>query len=98
MKKDRNCGNVPYPIYPPYQGMGMMPGPITGGNVMPIGMGSPMTMSSPMPMTNQNSYQTGSIEQQLSSLNSQVSSLEKRVSSLETLVGNKYNSSNFQIM
>ncbi len=91
MKKDRNCGNVPYPIYPQYQGM--MPGTVMPGSVIP--------MNGPMPMPSQNfSYQTTSntIEQQLSNLNSQVASLEKRVSNLEALVGNKYNSSNFQIM
>lgn len=87
MKKDRDCGNMPYPIYPPYQGM--MP------NMM-----MPNMMNSNMPiMNNQNLYQQPTtIEQQLSMLNNQVSSLEKRVSSLESMVGNKYNSSNFQIM
>ena len=26
MKKDRNCGANPYPIYPAYPGMNMLPG------------------------------------------------------------------------
>lgn len=40
MKKDRNCGAVPYPIYPTYQGMmPNMPGqmPAMPGPIMPIG-------------------------------------------------------------
>ena len=98
MKKDRNCG-VPYPIYPPYQGMmpmGMQSG-MQPGMMMQPGMNQPM-MNPPMMNQTQYSQVSGTIEQQLSSLNSQVSSLEKRVSSLESLVGNKYNSSNFQVM
>ena len=46
MKKDRNCGATPYPIYPPYQGMGMMP----------YGMPNmiPMNMMGGYPNNNQN--------------------------------------------
>ncbi|MCM1371005.1 MAG: dynactin subunit 2 [Clostridium sp.] len=96
MKKDRNCDSA-YPIYPNYQTMGMgMPNMIPGP--IPIGVNPPMGYNSPV-MMNSNPYQTGgTIEQQLSSLNSQVNSLEKRINSLESLVGNKYNSSNFQVM
>lgn len=98
MKKDRNCGAVPYPIYPSYQGMGMVP-----QGMMPSMMPSMMqpTQNMAMASTNFQNYQTtssGTIEQQLTNLNNQVASLEKRISSLESLVGNKYNSSNFQVM
>ena len=99
MKKDRNCGAVPYPIYPPYQGMPMnMPQGMMQGGIGPV---SPMPMAGiNNPNANFQGYQTQptTIEQQLSSFNNQIASLEKRVSNLETLVGNKYNSSNFQVM
>ena len=97
MKKDRNCGMNPYPIYPAYQGMapGMMGGPMQYPNVG-------MNMQYPDMGMNNPQMPTGgsSIEQQLSTMNNQINSLERRVSSLESLVGtsNKYNTSNYQVM
>lgn len=104
MKKDRNCGMAPYPIYPPYQGMnpGMMPnmGPMPVPNM-------PNQMM--IPSTNMN-YQvdpgvsSNTIEQQLNTLQEEVNALQRRVSSLESLYNqantstNKYNSSNYQMM
>ena len=89
MKKDRNC-SINMPVYPAY-----MP------NMMP---GIPMNnmMYNPSDMGNigyPNSYQDGTLDQQVSSLNSKINSLERRISNLENLVGNNgYNTSNYQML
>lgn len=101
MKKDRNCGMSPYPVYPAYPGM--MPSP---NMVQPMQPGmmqmNPGMQSQPYAQPYISQQGTGNtIEQQVSSLNNQVNSLERRVSSLESLVGSstsKYNNSNYQIM
>lgn len=86
---ERNCG-MPYPIYPPYQGVNMMPG-------VP-------NMSTPYQMYPQTSYTNiagdNTFEQQLTSLQQQVSMLDKRVSALEkgSMTSNNYSSSNYQMM
>ena len=100
MKKDRNCGATPYPVYPPYQGM-----------MTPYGI--PNTMQPMMPMNMMGGYpSTGNvtsntIEQQLNTVQQQINSLENRVSTLENMLNNsnsvlysnnKYNSSNYQMM
>lgn len=104
MKKDRNCGMTPYPIYPPYQGInpGMMPNmgpmPITGMPNQMMGVASPTT-SYPT-----SSVSSNTIEQQLNTLQDEVNALQKRVNNLENLFNqmnissNKYNSSNYQMM
>lgn len=103
MKKDRNCGcggSTPYPVY--QMQTPMMPmGPMMQNQMMQ-GMQMPM-MQNTIPMMNQGSSQSTSIEQQLSSLNSQFTNLERRVSTLESLIGSSnmgtnYNTSNFQMM
>ncbi len=84
MKQDnRNCA-VPYPIYPPYQGMGMMP-----YNSMPY----------PIPFTS-NPNMNNNFNDQINSINEQLNSLDKRVAKLENdnLNTNNYSSSNYQIM
>ena len=90
MKKDRNCGATPYPVYPMgNQGVPMVP-------IMPNQMApNQMMMPNQMPMN-----YNGNIEQQLNSLSTQVTNLERRVSSLEGLIGSStnYNNSNFQMM
>ena len=93
MKKDRNCGATPYPIYPPYQGMNMI-NPYNM-NMMPMNM---------MPMNTMNGYQNNSVDQ-FSILEQQLNNLESRVSSIESIINNsssysntKYNSSNYQMM
>ena len=88
MKKDRNCA-VPYPIYPPYQGMGM-----------PIGM--PMNFQPSMPNIG-NSNTTNNIEQQLNNIEQEINNLDRRISNLENMYNNsnfsnKYSSSNYQMM
>ena len=100
MKKDRNCGATPYPVYPPYQGM-----------MTPYGM--PNTMQPMMPMNMMGGYQntgnvtSNTIEQQLNTVQQQINSLENRISTLENMLNNsnsvlysnnKYNSSNYQMM
>lgn len=99
MKKD-SLRNVPYPVYPPYQGMGpMMPGGMAGG---------PGGMMPTMPYMSQGmSNQPGSCSansNDVSSIKSEIENLKKRVSYLENnLLSNSnyssnYNSSNYQVM
>lgn len=109
LKKDRNCGGTPYPVYPqmyggamPIQGMPMqgMAGPIPiAGVEMPM----PMPMAAPTPIMNNSitsspNYTTSEIN----TLSQQVNSLEQRVSNLENMVSksysNNYNTSNYQMM
>lgn len=91
MKKDRNCG-VPYPIYPPYQGMPMM------GNMM----GMPTPYSAQNFQTPQSNY-----DQQLNNLNDRINNLDKRITILEEMFNqnnsvnysnNTYNSNNYPMM
>lgn len=106
LKKDRNCGATPYPVYPqmyggamPIQGMpGQgMPGPLPiAGVEMPM----PLPMPAPTPVMGGStpSYTTSEIN----TLSNQINSLEQRVSNLENMVGksysNNYNTSNYQMM
>lgn len=98
MKKDRDCG-MPYPVYPPYQGMNMVP---------PMGMpyqGVPM-MSYPSVNTTTSSQTstTNNIEQQINNIEQEINNLDRRISNLENIYNssnissNKYNSSGFQMM
>lgn len=89
MKKDRNCGATPYPIYPPYQGMGMM---------------NPYNMNMmPMNMAPMGGYQNNSFDQ-ANMLEQKINNLETRITNLENILNNssysnsKYNSSNYQMM
>ena len=100
MKKDRNCGGN-YPIYPAYQMPNMMPGiPMNIPNGIPNM--NDYSMNSMVPYNNQSFNQNPNniYDQQLSNLSSQINSLERRVSNLESLVGNgnKYNTSNYQML
>ena len=104
MKKDRNCGATPYPVYPPYQGMIPPYGiPNTMQPMMPMGMmgGYPTTYQTTGNVT------SNTIEQQMNTMQQQINSLENRVSTLESMANNsnsvlysnnKYNSSNYQMM
>lgn len=103
MKKDRNCGATPYPVYPPYQGqMGMVP---------PFGMPNQMASMPPMMPMYQNPGNvmnaSNTMEQQLNTLEQKISLLENRITTLENVVNNSnsinysndnYNSSNYQMM
>lgn len=98
MKKDRNCGaQMPYPMYPPYQGinpgymgipaqgyMGMSnPGYMGFSGSMPINYNQPM-------LSGNNGISSNTLEQQINTLEQQINLLDKRVTNLETL----YNNSN----
>ncbi len=101
MKKDQNRNGVPYPIYPPYQGMTpmmpnapMMPGVPMMGNAMPYSMN-----------TNATSCSAGNTSN-IDSIKEDVENLKKRVNYLEnallntgnTNYTNNYNPSNYQVM
>lgn len=85
MKKDRDC-NMPYPVYPPYQGMNMVPN-------MGVPYGMPI-------MNYQPSYNTpNSIDQQINNIEQKINNIERRIEQLENMYStNKYNSSNYQMM
>lgn len=92
MKKDRNCGANMYPVYPMPQ---MMPQQMMQPQMMQNQM---MPQQMVMPQNNQ-TYISGSLDQQVNSMANQLNNLERRVSTLEGLVGtNNYNNSNFQMM
>ncbi len=90
-KDDRNC-MMPYPIYPPYQGVNMVPQ-----------MGMP-NMGMPMyPSMSTSSSSSNNIEQQLNNIEQEINNLDRRISNLENaynsnLSNNKYSSSNYQMM
>ena len=89
MKKDRDCGMNPYPIYQPYPQMapGMMQQPM----MPPI-----MAPGMPMPYTTMNTQDTVSsntIEQQMTQIQRQINNLEARVSKLEGSINTISNSS-----
>ena len=96
MKKDRNCGGTPYPVYPNmYNGIAG-PLPVSGVN-MPM----PMPIGVPTYETMPTAYNANYSSSDLNSLNSRLTSLEQRVTNLENSLNNyssNYNSSNYQVM
>lgn len=107
MKKDRNCGANMYPVYTMANPQMIVPGVAPGmmnqmmpQQVMPNQMMIPTNQYSGQMYTQPNqSYTSGSLEQQVNNMANQVNNLERRVSSLEGLVGGtNYNTSNFQMM
>ena len=100
MKKDRNCGATPYPVYQPYPQMGgFMPLPY------PPNMGMPMTQYMDT-QTNTSMNMSNTIEQQLNTMEQRINMLDKRITTLEnmfnssnnSLYSNNYNSSNYQML
>ncbi len=86
MKKDRDC-SVPYPIYPPYQGIPMG---------VPYGM--PMSTTN---YSNQNNI--NNIDQQINNIEQEINNLDRRISNLENMYNtsnfnNNYSSSNYKMM
>ena len=88
MKKDRNCGMTPFPMYPPMPNMMQMPmyqGPIAYD----------VTSNTTNTMAN-----TGSIE----NLERQINMLDRRVTKLETMMNststysNNFGDSNYHVM
>lgn len=82
MKKDRNC-MMPYPVYPPYQGMNPMMAPIP----IPVNQGYTVTQG----------VSSNTLEQQINSLENRVNNLESMIGQ-NNYSNAKYNSSNFQMM
>ena len=83
MKKERNCGGAPYPIYPMYPGM-------MGQFGMPI-------MSQNYMMQDQSSgtieQQLTNINNQITNLERRISNLESLIGNTT-----KYNNTNYQVM
>lgn len=106
MKKDRNCGANMYPVYPMATPQMIVPGIAPGmmaQQMMPNQVMMPSTTQYPSQMPNSQysnqTYTSGSLEQQVNNMANQLNNLERRVSSLEGIVGNtSYNTSNFQMM
>lgn len=98
MMKDRNCG-VPYPVYPPYQGMPYMP------NMSMPGMGMPSMEAVPFNAGPSSNSTTSNMtpDQTCQSLQERINLLDKRVTNLETMLNtqnnvSQYSSSNYQMM
>jgi len=91
MKKDRNCGAAPYPIYNNSQPLPNMMCPMPGA-MMPMPM-----YTQPIGMQpNQNISNYDSIEAQINMLDKRVTKLENMVNSTSTY--NNFNDSNYHIM
>ena len=82
MKKDRDCNNNIYPVYPMYMGPGMMN----------YGMGMNMPMDNFNGMNNYNMMDNNSFASQLNALEKRISNLEAMVSN------SNYNNSTYQMM
>ena len=102
MKKDRNCGETSYPVYPAYPGM-IGPGMMGPGMPMYPTYGYAGTM--PINTISQNpqlsqGFSNNNMEQQINQLQQQINSLDRRVSRLEnnTTNNNSSFSSNYQMM
>lgn len=96
MKKDRNCG-VPYPVYPPYQGIPYMP------NMNMQNMGIPSAVPFNVGMSSTATTSGSSTDQNIQNLQEQITLLDKRVTNLETMLNSQnnisqYSSSNYQMM
>lgn len=99
MKKDRNCGMSPYPVYQPYPAMG--PG-MVGPSMMGPGMMQPIMAPGNVQMTpqyTQDTVSSNTIEQQMTQFQRQINNLEARVSKLEssvnTIGGSSFNSTQY---
>ena len=97
MKKERNCGMNPYPVYQNYPQM--MPGMMNPGMMNP-GISTPMMPPGNVQMvpqyTNFNSQDglsSNTIEQQMNQIQRQISNLEARVSKLESSINTIGNTS-----
>ena len=111
MKKDRNCGcggPTPYPVYPNYPGMGVMP----VGNMQGFGGAMPYPMPTPMPINqpgynNQGMNNGNTQNERINRLEQQVQNLDRRVSRLESMsnnhttnnfTANQYTDANYHVM
>ncbi len=102
LKKDRNCGGTPYPIYPNMYG-GAIPMQAMGGPMTGVQMPMPMPMATPTPIMGSTMAGSASYTaSEINTLSQQVNSLEQRVSNLENMINksysNNYNTANYQMM
>ena len=91
MKKDRNCGMTPYPVY---QAMPTMPMP----NMMPMFQGPltyDITSNTSNTMANTNSIEN--LERQINMLDRRVTKLENMMNSTSTY-NNNFGDSNYHVM
>lgn len=105
MKKERNCGMTPYPVYQQF--------PNVGPNMMIPGVMPPMMPPGSMPMNpqytmnTQDNISSNTAEQQMTQMQRQINNLESRVNKLESsinTIGNsafnstQYSSGNYHIV
>ncbi len=101
MKKDRNCGMNPYPIYQPYPQVGPMmnPGMVAPNMMPPIMAPGNVQMAPQYTMPTQDSVSSNTIEQQMAQMQRQINNLDARVSKLEgsinTMNGSSFNSTQY---
>lgn len=109
MKKDRNCGMNPYPVYQPYPQVGPMmnPGMMAPNMMPPIMAPGNVQMTPQYTMTSQDSVSSNTIEQQMAQMQRQINNLDARVSKLESSINtigntsfnsNQYSSGNYHIV
>lgn len=98
MKKAENRNAVPYPIYPPYQGMTpMMPGaPMMPG--VPMMGNMPYTMNNTSSCSSSSGTNTDSTKEEIENLKNRVSYLENILLNNNNNYGTNYNTSNYQVM
>lgn len=100
MKKDRNCGMNPYPVYQTYPqvgpGMmapGMMPGVVAPNMMPPMMAPGNVQMTPQYTVNNQDSVSSNTIEQQMTQMQRQINNLDARISKLESSLNTISNSS-----
>lgn len=100
MKKDRNCGMTPYPVYQPYPNLagGMMP------PMPPVMAPGNVQM---MPQYTTTSESSNTLDQQINQMQRQINNLEARVSKLESSLNtigstsfnsNQYTNGNYHVV
>lgn len=108
MKKDRNCGMNPYPVYQPYPQVGPMMNPsMMAPNMIPPVMAPGNVQMSPQYSISQDNVSSNTIEQQMAQMQRQINNLDARVSKLESSINtigsssfnsNQYSSGNYHIV
>lgn len=100
MKKDRNCGMTPYPVYSGYQTMPAMPIPNMMAPMPGAMIGQMPTYQMDTTMTTTNQTQNSSID----GLQNQINMLDRRITKLESMVNStstfntNFSDSNYHVM
>lgn len=100
MKKDRNCGMTPYPVYSGYQTMPAMPIPNMMAPMPGTMIGQIPTYQMDTTMTTTNQAQNSSID----GLQNQINMLDRRITKLESMVNStstfntNFSDSNYHVM